>query len=66
MASNIYGSYEEQESKVNSAEEEVYYEDDLEKKHLYKEIEFAVDVEDSVVYIIFWLIRFYGSLSCYY
>jgi len=52
MASNIYGSYEEQESKVNSAEEEVYYEDDLEKKHLYKEIEFAVDVEDSVVYII--------------
>ena len=52
MASNIYGSYEEQESKANSTEEEVYYEDDLEKKHLYKEIEFAVDVEDSVVYMI--------------
>jgi len=50
--STLYGSYEEQESKTNSAEEEVYYEDDLEKKHLYKEIEFAVDVEDSVVYII--------------
>ena len=52
MASNIYGSYEEQESKTNTAEEEVYYEEDLEKKHLYKEIEFAVDVDDSVVYII--------------
>ena len=52
MDSNIYGSYEEQESKVNSTEEEVYYEDDLEKKHLYKEIEFAVDVDDSVVYMI--------------
>ena len=52
MASNLYGSYEEQESKTNSAEEEVYYEDELEKKHLYKEIEFAVDVEDSVVYMI--------------
>jgi ATP-dependent Clp protease protease subunit len=56
MASNIYGSYEEQESKeptiTSSAEEEVYYEDDLEKKHLYKEIEFAVDVDDSVVYMI--------------
>ena len=50
--STLYGSYEEQESKTNSAEEEVYYDDDLEKKHLYKEIEFAVDVEDSVVYII--------------
>ena len=52
MASNLYGSYEEQESKTSSAEEEVYYEDELEKKHLYKEIEFAVDVEDSVVYMI--------------
>jgi len=52
MASNIYGSYEEQESKTSPAQEEVYYEDELEKKHLYKEIEFAVDVEDSVVYII--------------
>ena len=50
--SNIYGSYE-QESKTKSAEEEeVYYEEDLEKKHLYKEIEFAVDVNDSVVYMI--------------
>ena len=52
MASNIYGSYEEKESNTSSAGEEVYYEDDLEKKHLYKEIEFAVDVEDSVVYMI--------------
>jgi len=51
--SNIYGSYEQQESKSRSTdEEEVYYEDDLEKKHLYKEIEFAVDVNDSVVYMI--------------
>ena len=49
---NIYGSYEEQESKTSSAEEDVYYEDDLEKKYLYKEIEFAVDVEDSIIYII--------------
>jgi len=49
---NIYGSYKEEESKPNQAEEEVYYEDDLEKKHLYKEIEFAVDVEDSIIYII--------------
>jgi ATP-dependent Clp protease, protease subunit len=52
MSRNIYGSYEEQQSKTNDAEEEVYYEEDLEKKHLYKEIEFAVDVEDSVIYII--------------
>jgi len=52
MSSNIYGSYQEQESKTNTAEEEVYYEDELEKKHLYKEIEFAVDVDDSIVYVI--------------
>jgi len=52
MASNIYGSYEEQESKTNTTEEDVYYEDELEKKHLYKEIEFAVDVDDSIIYII--------------
>tara|TARA_B100000497_G_C7628390_1_gene377601 strand:- start:217 stop:867 length:651 start_codon:yes stop_codon:yes gene_type:complete len=52
MSRNIYGSYEEQQSKTNDSEEEVYYEEDLEKKHLYKEIEFAVDVEDSVIYII--------------
>ena len=52
MANNIYGSYEEQESKTKSTEEEVYYEDDLERKHLYKEIEFAVDIDDSVVYIV--------------
>ena len=53
MASNLYGSYEEQEDKLNNSnQDEVYYEEDLEKKHLYKEIEFAVDVEDSVVYII--------------
>tara|TARA_R110001592_G_scaffold87575_3_gene258575 strand:- start:287 stop:931 length:645 start_codon:yes stop_codon:yes gene_type:complete len=50
----MYGDYEERErpGKENTSEEEVYYEDDLEKKHLYKEIEFAVDVEDSVVYVI--------------
>jgi ATP-dependent Clp protease protease subunit len=50
----MYGSYEEHKvsGKENTSEEEVYYEDDLEKKHLYKEIEFAVDVEDSVVYIV--------------
>jgi len=52
MARDIYGTYEEQEAKTNTSEDEVYYEDDLEKKHLYKEIEFAVDVEDSVVYIV--------------
>ena len=45
---NLYGSYEEQESKASQADEDVYYEDELEKKHLYKEIEFAVDVEDEV------------------
>lgn len=53
MASNIYGSYiQEDKSNAPQDQEEVYYEDELEKKHLYKEIEFAVDVEDSVVYII--------------
>ena len=54
MSQSMYGDYEERErpGKENTSEEEVYYEDDLEKKHLYKEIEFAVDVEDSVVYVI--------------
>ena len=54
MSQSMYGSYEENKvsGKESTSEEEVYYEDDLEKKHLYKEIEFAVDVEDSVVYIV--------------
>ena len=54
MSQSMYGDYEERErpGKENTSEEEVYYEDDLEKKHLYKEIEFAVDVDDSVVYMI--------------
>jgi len=56
MSKNIYGNYEEQEEDLNknsnASDEEVYYEDELEKKHLYKEIEFAVDVEDSIIYII--------------
>ena len=52
MARDIYGNYDEEQVKTNTPEEDVYYEDDLEKKHLYKEIEFAVDVEDSVVYIV--------------
>tara|TARA_R110000851_G_scaffold122236_5_gene251541 strand:- start:3534 stop:4193 length:660 start_codon:yes stop_codon:yes gene_type:complete len=55
MANNIYGSYEEEEQDIKldpKSEEEVYYEDELEKKHLYKEIEFAVDVDDSIIYII--------------
>jgi len=55
MSKNIYGSYVEESDKGTAPEatsnEEVYYSDDLEKKHLYKEIEFAVDVEDSVVYL---------------
>ena len=61
MSQSMYGSYEENKvsGKENTSEEEVYYEDDLEKKHLYKEIEFAVDRR-------FWFIRFYGTLSCYY
>jgi len=51
---NIYGSYinESDKPSQDTPSEEVYYEDDLEKKHLYKEIEFAVDVEDSIIYII--------------
>ena len=53
MSSNIYGSYvDEETTRAEDQNEEVYYEDDLEKKHLYKEIEFAVDVDDSVVYMI--------------
>ena len=55
MSKNIYGSYEEQEEledNLNTSTADEYYEEDLEKKHLYKEIEFAVDVEDSIVYIV--------------
>ena len=50
---NIYGSYvEDNVDDVESGNEDVYYADDLEKKHIYKEIEFAVDIEDSIVYIV--------------
>ena len=50
---NIYGSYiEDNIDDAESGNEEVYYADDLEKKHIYKEIEFAVDIEDSIVYIV--------------
>ena len=50
---NIYGSYvEDNVDDAESGNEEVYYADDLEKKHIYKEIEFAVDIEDSIVYIV--------------
>ena len=55
MSQNIYGKYADQEMEVNEVVDTVneeYYEEDLEKKHLYKEIEFAVDVEDSIVYIV--------------
>ena len=55
MSQNIYGKYADQETEVNEVVDTVneeYYEEDLEKKHLYKEIEFAVDVEDSIVYIV--------------
>jgi len=55
MSQNIYGKYADQEPEVNEGVDTVneeYYEEDLEKKHLYKEIEFAVDVEDSIVYIV--------------
>jgi len=53
MASNIYGNtIEEENIKSDNQNEDVYYEDDLERKHLYKEIEFAVDIDDSVVYIV--------------
>lgn len=45
----IYGDYIDESA---SEKEEVYYADDLEKKHIYKEIEFAVDIEDSVIYIV--------------
>jgi len=55
MTGNIYGSYVNESSEGEKADvaatEEVYYGDDLEKKYLYKEIEFAVDVEDSIVYL---------------
>ena len=54
MSKNIYGSYKEEDDVIdtNTRGDETYYEDDLEKKFLYKEIEFAVDVEDSIIYII--------------
>jgi len=57
MAKNIYGTYvdeheHEQEQDTAAGNEEVYYADDLEKKHIYKEIEFAVDIEDSIVYVV--------------
>jgi len=31
MARDIYGNYDEEQVKTNTTEEEVYYEDDLEK-----------------------------------
>jgi ATP-dependent Clp protease protease subunit len=55
MSQNIYGHDLHQGSEGSEVDETVndeYYEEDLEKKHLYKEIEFAVDVEDSIVYIV--------------
>jgi len=53
MTKNIYGSYVDEPAKSEAPDrEDVYYEDDLEKKYLYKEIEFAVDIEDSIVYIV--------------
>jgi ATP-dependent Clp protease, protease subunit len=54
MVNDIYGAYSDTPKAQPQPviEEDIIYADDLEKKHLYKEIEFAVDVEDSVVYII--------------
>jgi len=53
MSKNIYGSYIDEPEEVATTEnEDVYYADDLEKKHVYKEIEFAVDIEDSIVYVV--------------
>jgi len=52
MASNIYGSYVDERDENIQDEEDVVYADELEKKHIYKEIEFAVDIEDSIVYIV--------------
>ena len=55
MSQNIYGKYADQDVEIEegtNTDSEEFYEEDLEKKHLYKEIEFAVDVEDSIVYIV--------------
>ena len=56
MANNLYGSYiEKDDSNIHTpgdVAEDVYYADDMEKKYIYKEIEFAVDIEDSIVYIV--------------
>jgi ATP-dependent Clp protease protease subunit len=52
MASNIYGSYVDERDENIQDGEDVVYADELEKKHIYKEIEFAVDIEDSIVYIV--------------
>jgi ATP-dependent Clp protease protease subunit len=57
MSQNIYGhdllqGNEPDDSVIEDSVNDEYYEEDLEKKHLYKEIEFAVDVEDSIVYIV--------------
>jgi len=56
MANNLYGSYiEKDDSNIHApgdVAEDVYYADDMEKKYIYKEIEFAVDIEDSIVYIV--------------
>tara|TARA_B110000858_G_C17797747_1_gene473444 strand:+ start:2045 stop:2707 length:663 start_codon:yes stop_codon:yes gene_type:complete len=56
MANNLYGSYiEKDDNNIHTpgdVAEDVYYADDMEKKYIYKEIEFAVDIEDSIVYIV--------------
>lgn len=56
MANNLYGSYvDKDDSSIHTPSdvaEDVYYADDMEKKYIYKEIEFAVDIEDSIVYIV--------------
>ena len=54
MSQNIYGKYADQDTSAPEVDvvNEEYYDEDLEKKHLYKEIEFAVDVDDSIVYIV--------------
>ena len=54
MSQNIYDSYAGKDPEVEEVDtpNDEYYDEDLEKKHLYKEIEFAVDVEDSIVYIV--------------
>tara|TARA_B110000285_G_scaffold234738_1_gene312778 strand:+ start:288 stop:950 length:663 start_codon:yes stop_codon:yes gene_type:complete len=56
MANNLYGSYvDKDDSSIHTPSdvaEDVYYADDMDKKYIYKEIEFAVDIEDSIVYIV--------------